>query len=634
MKRLSLGPRLTVMVGMGGFLILSLIAGYFYFAARDLLVEELEAKAIHLSASTASRIETVERAVEKVALELVVALGEVEQRRSRIYGLLRNTVRAHEEIYGSAIAFRPQFLPASADYLAPYVFRRGNGLQELDLGEGEYAYQTWDWYLLPVELNRAVWSEPYFDEDGGNTLMVTYSVPFRSPRSGEEPAGVVTADISLEWLRDYLATLPLEEGSFPFLLSRTGRMISHPQDDYIMNESIFSLAEARGDSVLRSLGQQMIRGESGFVEYTSLNQNHGWLVFTPVPTTDMSLGVFFTREQILAKVWELSRTVVQIGVAGFALLLLVVMIVVGRITKPVKELTAAARTMSTGELDVALPAYEGRDEIAELSGAFARMRDDLKSHIAEALEKKRMEGQLQVARTIQQGLLPAELPPTPGLEVAGDSIFCLEIAGDYYDVIPLSRDRTALALGDVSGKGAGAALIMANLQAAIRALIDTGHSLEEIVARINDVIEHNTPTGDFITFFVAIVDPGAGTLTYVNAGHNPPFLLRRDGTVGELTRGGLVLGAMAGVPYREETIPFRPGEALFAYSDGLTETMNEADEEFGEERVRAFLMENGELDPADFLQRILERASAFGGGNTFEDDFTMLFARRVETLAG
>ncbi len=627
MRGLSLGLRLTVMVGVGSFLILSLITAYFYVAARGILVEELEAKAMHLSASTASRIETVERAVEKVALELGVVLGEVEWGRSRVFNLLRNTVDAHKEIYGSAIAFHPDFLPSQAHYRAPYVFRDGDTLAALDLGEGDYGYQIQDWYLLPMELGRPVWSEPYFDEDGGNVLMVTYSVPFRTPWSAPAFAGVITADISLQWLREYLASLPLEENSFGFLVSRIGTMISHPEDDYIMNESVFSLAEARGDTALRNLGKRMVRGETGFQEYTSLAGDEGWLVFTPVPTTEMALGVFFDRRQLMAKVWSLSRTVLVIGTLGSALLLLTIAVVVRRITRPVRALTEAARTMSTGDLDVAFPEQEGKDEIGELSEAFAKMRDDLKLHIAEALEKKRMEGQLQVARTIQQGLLPAVIPFTPGLEVAGDSIFCLEIAGDYYDVIPLPEGRTALALGDVSGKGAGAALIMASVQTALRSLMDSDRPLGETVSRMNDVLEHNTPSGDFITFFVAVFDPKNASLTYVNAGHNPPLVRRRDGGLEELRQGGLVLGAMPGILYREERIPFGPGDTLFAYSDGLSEIMNEDDEEFGEERVRAFLAGNAGLAPDEFLVRIRREAVRFGGRETFDDDFTMLFAR-------
>jgi sigma-B regulation protein RsbU (phosphoserine phosphatase) len=247
--------------------------------------------------------------------------------------------------------------------------------------------------------------------------------------------------------------------------------------------------------------------------------------------------------------------------------------------------------------------------------------------LEENVDKRRLEEQLQMARRIQNGFLPHELPPTPGLAVAARNRFCLEVAGDYYDVIPLENGETVLAVADVSGKGAGAALLMANLQASLRTAVGVGTQLAGIVARINDLIHRNTPTEEYITFFAGAFNPKTREFTYVNAGHNPPFLLRRDGSIKYLDKGGLILGTIPGVPYQQETIKLESGELLLMYTDGVSEAMNSAEEEFGDERVARLLQEHASLAPEALLVKLEADVIAFSGSNEFEDDFTLLAAR-------
>ncbi len=247
--------------------------------------------------------------------------------------------------------------------------------------------------------------------------------------------------------------------------------------------------------------------------------------------------------------------------------------------------------------------------------------------LEENVDKRRLEEQLQMARRIQNGFLPHELPPTPGLVVAARNRFCLEVAGDYYDVIPLENGETVLAVADVSGKGAGAALLMANLQASLRTAVGVGTQLAGIVARINDLIHRNTPVEEYITFFAGAFDPKTYEFTYVNAGHNPPFLLRRDGSVKCLDKGGLILGTIPGVPYEQETVKLEPGEMLLMYTDGVSEAMNETEEEFSDERVAKLLQEHATLSPQELLAKLEVDVIDFSGSNEFEDDFTLLAAR-------
>ncbi len=245
----------------------------------------------------------------------------------------------------------------------------------------------------------------------------------------------------------------------------------------------------------------------------------------------------------------------------------------------------------------------------------------------EKLIKQKLEEQFKVARDIQKGLLPGAIPGRPGLEVEALIRFCLEVAGDYYDVIPLDAHRTVLSIGDVAGKGIGPAMLMANLQASLRTTQAMGVSLRESALQINRIVYDNTPSELFITFFMALIDVNEGCMKYVNAGHNPPFLMRRDGQVKMLSKGGILLGVKADAVYEEGEVQLNPGDILFMYTDGVCEAMNCFEEEFGEKRLVEIVSANRTLPLADLVHLIEKEVEVHHGSSDYDDDFTLLLAR-------
>jgi sigma-B regulation protein RsbU (phosphoserine phosphatase) len=271
-------------------------------------------------------------------------------------------------------------------------------------------------------------------------------------------------------------------------------------------------------------------------------------------------------------------------------------------------------------------AAEDLQILASLSSQVALASENIRL-LEENIVKKRMEEELQFAHRIQRGFLPAEIPETPGLDIAAESLSCLEVAGDYYDVIALPEGKTVLAIGDVSGKGAGAALIMANLQASLRTAVGIGASLTDLVARINDLIYQNTPQEQYITFVVALFDAKERTLTYVNAGHNPPVLVRVDGETQTLDKGGLILGCMPGMPYEQETLSLHPDDCFMMFTDGISEAMNEKGDEFGEDRILKILTQCHTLAPHEILNHLKDEARFFTGDAPWQDDLTLVLGK-------
>ncbi len=247
--------------------------------------------------------------------------------------------------------------------------------------------------------------------------------------------------------------------------------------------------------------------------------------------------------------------------------------------------------------------------------------------LEENVEKQRMENELSMARKVQEGLLPATMPETPGLEVFGTSLSCLEVAGDYFDVINLDDDRTVLAIGDVSGKGAGAAMLMSNLQASIRTAVKIGSDLKTMIEQINDLIFDNTQAHQFITFLAGVYDHSTGRFDYVNAGHNPPLLVKKDGTLTLLESGGLILGALADMTYEQESIKLDKGDLLFLYTDGLSEAENPEGDMYDEERVEEFVKRNHGMDIGKMVDLLASEVEGFMNGMERKDDLTLLIAR-------
>ena len=251
--------------------------------------------------------------------------------------------------------------------------------------------------------------------------------------------------------------------------------------------------------------------------------------------------------------------------------------------------------------------------------------------LEESLEKRRMEEDMRMAAEIQNGLLPREAPTVPGWDLAGCNRPCRTVGGDYYDFV-LEDGRLLIALGDVSGKGTGAALLMTVLRAAVRAHWALP-ALADAVARINRTVCQNVPSSKYVTFFLAALEPETGRLAFVNAGHNPPLLVRADGSLQKLEDGGLVLGLFENIVYADGAVRMEPGDTLLIYSDGVTETWDPQGEEFGEEKLAELVTRCRSLGAAALQEAVLREIERFEEGARATDDRTLVVLKRTGATA-
>ena len=587
-----------------GFLVLAstgviflLAFGYSNHVARALMLKGVEANTQNLARGTANRIEAMLHAVEPLPQLLALHMSAARRDEPAIIRLLQDELLAGPHIYGSAVAFAPGETGTSNKLSAPYVFRKEGRLEFVNLADANYDYISQDWYLLPRELGKAVWTDPYFDEGGGDAMMCTYVVPFYREAGGQRVfAGVIGADVELKHLVQIVSAIKLYQNGYAFLLSQNGQFISHPNQNYVFKESIFSLADETGDKQWREIGRKMLRGGEGFVRVRAPSTGlTSWLYYAPI-SSGWSVGILFPESDILADLRAMNRVVFWIGFIGFGLMLAVITLLSMGVTRPIRTLARQTHEIARGNLDLAVPPVNSHDEVGDLSHSFENMRLALKEYVANlattTAAKERIESELKIAQTIQRSFLPKRFPPFPDrteFDIYAELLAAKEVGGDLYDFFLLDEHRLFFSIGDVSGKGVPAALFMAVTKTLMKGVAEQHLSPSQVLAKVNHELYVDNEQMMFVTLFCGVLDLRTGELQYTNAGHLPPVLLNAAGQAAwvELPKGP-VLGVSEAPTYTTKTLQLKPQDTLLLYTDGVNEAMNTGQELFGDDRLFAF----------------------------------------------
>ena len=276
-------------------------------------------------------------------------------------------------------------------------------------------------------------------------------------------------------------------------------------------------------------------------------------------------------------------------------------------------------------------AYSSEDaELLEFFATAAALAIEKAMLHHQALETERLRHQLDIAREVQTCLLPGRPPSVSGYDIAGVCLSSLEIGGDYFDYLPFRDGRLGLVIADVSGKGVPAALIMATFRAALRTEIRREHNIPRVLGEVNGILRHSMGSSRFVTAVCGVLDPRDGSMTYVNCGHNPPVLLRADGTRTLLDHGVGALGLFRGAPPDTATVMLAPEDVLVFYTDGVVETWDSHDNDYGLPRLEQVVRQSADLDAGAVIDRIVASTQAFTGRTSYDDDFTVMIVRRTD----
>jgi len=638
LKHRGIAFKLVFLILVSDAAILALVFGYSYRVSRQIIEKEIREDARCLVGSTVNRMDAVLLPVERVAENLAWVLEAAPPlTEEELKYLLRAVVEKNSDIYGAAIALEPHAFSGESACLAPYFCKGEGRLKFACLSSHSYQHERWDWYRIPKEGGRPVWSEPYYDRGGGDILMATYSVPFfQTVSGGKRFMGVVTADISLSWLTDIVSSIKIAESGYAFLVTKKGGYVAHPRTDLVLKKTIFDEAKARNDADLHKIGTAMAEGKSGFSHLTSMVTNKEcWIAYEPLTSSDWSLGVLFPQDELSTDIRRLNHVVWGLSLIGILLLAGVIIMIAGSITRPLRDLAKATEGIAAGNLHALLPSIGAWDEVGVLTDAFGRMEESLKQYIQDLTEttaqKERIEGELQVAREIQMGMLPKSFPPFPGigaLDIYATLEPAKEVGGDLYDFFFVDDDHLCFTIGDVAGKGVPAALFMTVTQTLNKTRATEDRPPGEILSRVNKDLSAENPSFMFVTLFLGILNIRTGDLQFSNGGHNPPYLLRANGTIEamEMT-DGLALGIEGDFSYRSKKTRLRKGDTVFLYTDGVTEAMNQKKEFFTEKRLEQALSMLKDQPIDQIAAGIKGQLKVFSEGEPQADDVTMLILR-------
>ena len=547
-----------------------------FFYSQKTIREEANQRAESQLESTQNKIMDIINQAESAVRNSAWLAQWSLQYPDSLQSVCRRLVVDNPVVAGSTVALVPNYYPRRPLF-SPYVFRNPEGgLTYRSLATEEYDYPSQEWFTKPLQLEKGYWSEPYIDEGGGDMLMTTYSVPIYDYKG--RLAAVLTADLSLDWLTELVNNVKVYPDAFSIMLSRSGRIMVSPAESLVMKKTVNEYISGLDDTTgLGDLSDKLLSGESGSIDikYKGVTS---YVYFAPVERTGWSMSIVIPGNEIYSSLRKMGMMVLFLQILG--LLMLVLML----------------RSFFIEQL---------------------RFND---------LDKKRqkMQGELQIATGIQMSMVPKTFPPFPernDLDMASTIDPAKEVGGDLYDFF-IRDEKLFFCVGDVSGKGIPAALVMAVTRTTFRNLSATEDSPGRIVKAMNDNLSSMNESNMFVTFFCGVLDLAKGHLRYCNAGHNPPLIL--SNAISQLpVVPNLPLGVLGGMEFEEQETDFAFDDALFIYTDGLTEAENSKHELYGEQRMKASL--SGRKSAKDHLDSIRRSVAEFVGDAPQSDDLTLLF---------
>jgi sigma-B regulation protein RsbU (phosphoserine phosphatase) len=568
----------TVIVALATLEATSLVQ---YFYSRKTIYEEANRRAEDLLEATNLKITDVLVEVEAAVRNNVWPVRKTINIPDSLWSLACRIVDSNPSVSGTAFAFMENYFPDRGRLFAPYAFRNHDVIDTIQLGKESYGYPEKEWFLKPLETGEGYWSEPYYDAGGGEMLMTTFSMPVTDMKG--DTAVVLTADLSLDWLTDVTGSIEGYPDAFSVLVSRTGKLMVCPAPAFIMKKTVQEVAASLDDSTsVRDIYLSMLAGERGRREVLYKGEKE-YVFFAPIDRADWSMAIVIPRNEIYGEVRRVGLLVILLQVIGLLVMSYIL---------------------------------------------FRAVRSQLRyQDVSE--KKRRIDSELQVARDIQMSMIPTSNltdPQQKDVDISGIVVPAKEVGGDLYDFF--HRDgKLYFLIGDVSGKGVPAALVMSAARGLFRTASSHEKSPYRIIAEMNRSMSELNENDMFVTCFLGVLDLGTGHLRYCNAGHNAPVRLKPGAASFLDVVPNLPLGVMSDMVYQEQETNLFTGEGLFLYTDGLTEAENVGYELFGEERLLEIARTLGGEKADVQVKTLVAAVESHTHGREASDDLTMLSIR-------
>ncbi|MEF9977955.1 MAG: SpoIIE family protein phosphatase [Thermomonas sp.] len=623
----SLRTRLMLWVGL--LLALLLLAGFAtaFFAARERVIADAEARTRYEARQAADRLDATMRSVRVSGEAMIELSNRVSLTRAELLEAMEAMLDANPATVGGLVALEPGVLADRAP-LAQYVGIAARGVPDRDLLADGYDLVGREWYQRTLQATSPWWSEPYFNETAGGRYMTTLNLPLRDRDSRR--IGMVSLDVPVQALSSSLESLRTVAGQRTALFAPQGTIAVHPERGIAFAHDLPGYIARVGRSDLAPM--EAARSQHRALQFTHADARNGavrYSVLQPVGESGWHLQVSLGRDAMLASLDSAMRMLALIGGLVALLAALAVLRLARRITVPLTELTTSAGHFANGEFDWPVPHDTRGDEVGVMARALERARDSIRQQLDEigryAAEQQKLQSELDIAHGIQMSMLPHDRAFDGGgrhyrlqarLEPAK------AVGGDFHGHFEHGDGRLWFVVGDVSDKGVPAALFMARVVTVLEVAAAAGDAPDRVLV---DAARHLAASNEacmFATVLCGLLDLASGELAIASAGHDAPLLRHADGSIEAIAlESGPALGFDAVDAYEVWRGHLQPGDLLFAWTDGVTEAFDGGDVAFGEQRMHEALLASA--TSADACDGMLRAVHLFASGVAQSDDITV-----------
>ena len=640
----SFARRLTRWLVLVLFIMMGGLAFIVYFLSKGIVVERSGSNlhnSIQMSCGTISDVMSdVSVAVQNNIFDIERHLSQPDQ----LQAIVERIVRQNPRIHSCGISFIENYYPQKGRTFCPYACRDDSvptTVRSVPTYTEDYLKD--DWFMEAVAKDSAYWSKPFFVNDVKMPL-VPYLYPIHDQKG--RVVAILGADLPLDFMAGMLQkqdSIFLEESWSiqvsehnlfnSHVIANDGTYITHTDQRRILKANFFvHVKDLYEPGVAQEIIRKMTKGEKSNDEVSNVvlvNRYKSYLFFSPIEGTDWMLAVSVSTWIIDAVGDIVGFLMLVIMVIMLLVTLFVCRLAISRAAKPLRQLAATADRVAGGQFNAPLPAMKSRDEIHLLRDSFENMQHSIGNYMEElkrtTTAKASMESELKIAHDIQMSMLPKTYPAFPDrhdIDIYGLVMPAKAVGGDLYDFF-IRDEKLFFCIGDVSGKGVPASLVMAVTRSLFRNIAAYTQEADHIVLALNDALSNNNDTGMFVTLFIGVLDLANGHLNYTNAGHNPPLLISGGNVINLPCHPNIPVGVLEGWQFDVQQYQMAAGDTLFLYTDGLNEAEDSQHRQYEMQRVRQ-VAANADSHPQSLIEAMTTSVRQFVGDAEQSDDLTML----------
>jgi sigma-B regulation protein RsbU (phosphoserine phosphatase) len=561
---------------------------------------------------------------------------------------LEKMIKLNNYSHGYFVAFEPGYFPEYEKWVEIYINKEKDE-HPRNIGSASHDYLSKDWYIRTKEIEEgSIWSDPYYDDVGMCDNVCSFTMPLYDKK--DSVVGVCGTDIPLKWLVNELqvindssyhyGVLPIDLGEdthfYTLIFSSDGTYIAHPQERRVLRENVaFSIDQSNeADRRIIQDMMQMKRGKA------SMTFDGVWsnVYYAPLESAKWAMAIVVPKKATWLPALLMSGLLLLLTDIGLVVIYYFCRSTIRQVASPLGALAKSTEEVAKGNFDAPLPVIEYQDEVCELRDSFAAMQESLVKYIEDTKEKAVQEAallhDLDVAHNIQMSMIPTNILPNQerkDIDIHGFLTPARSIGGDLYDFF-IHDDKLFFCIGDVSGKGISAALVMSAMHFMFRIVSHKEDNPKHIIETMNNLYASENESLIFSTFFLGILDLKTHLLQYCNAGHELPILITDEVHVVPV-KANLALGLFKDKVYCSEEIQLSPGSVFLLYTDGLKEAINKDEECFGMERIQASLqhiVDKGPANASDYVRRLVDDVENYMGDTPQADDLTLLAVKIKE----